>query len=178
VKKLIVLFCLVLMLFPLVMTGCGGVAESDYEAVVAERDALQAEKNALQAENDGLQAEKSALETELDATKSDVAALVAGLEKKLVALIVIDGYFSDSLRYIAGEMSDAEVAEAWATFISEIGAAIDDVADDGLSQLWDDAEAAAEVGDADEFISAVTAVMALLQELIDNDIAAIEARLS
>jgi cell division protein FtsB len=178
VKKLIVLFCLVLLVFPLVMTGCGGVAESDYEAVVAERDALQAEKNALQAENDGLQAEKSALETELDATQSDVASLVAGLEKKLAALVVIDSYFSDALRYIAGEMTEAEVEESWMTFISDVGEALDDVADDELSQLWDDAEAAAALVDVDEFLSDVTDIIALLQELIDGDIAAIEARVS
>jgi cell division protein FtsB len=177
-KRLLVLLCVTLVVLPLVMVGCGGVAESDYNAVVAERDTLQAENNALQTENDALQADVDELETELDATQSDVASLVAELEKKVAALIVINGYFSDALSYIAGEMSDSEVAEAWATFMYEIGGALDDVANDELSQLWDDAEAAAEVGDADEFVTDITVIMALLQGLIDDDIAAIEARLS
>jgi hypothetical protein len=166
-KKLTVLFCLVLLVFPLLMTGCGGVAEADYEAVVAERDALQAENNALQADID-----------ELDATQSDVAALVAELDKKLAAMFVISNYFSDAVKYIAGELDETDVDEAWATFMSDFGACMDEVGDDELSQLWDDAEAATGLGDVDQFLSDITDIVALLEDLIDDDMAAIEARVS
>jgi len=177
VKKLIVLFCVVLLVFPLVMTGCG-VAKSEYEAVVAERDTLQTEKNTLQAEKDALETERDELQAELDATKSDVTSLVAELDKKLVAVAVIDSYFSEALRYIAGDMSESEATEALATFLAEFGGVIDDVGNDELSQLWDNAVAASELDDVEEFISNFTAIIALLTDLIDDDIAAIEARLS
>jgi len=170
VKKLIVLFCVVLLVFPLVMTGCG-VAKSEYEAVVAERNTLQAEKDALETERDELQAE-------LDATKSDVTSLVAELDKKLIAVAVIDGYFSDSLRYFAGEMSESDLTGAMTAFMSDFGGVLDDVGNDELSQLWDDAVAATELGDGEEFSSNIAAIIASLTDLIDDDIAAIEARLS
>jgi cell division protein FtsB len=176
-KKLMVLFCALLLVFPLLMTGCG-VAESDYEAVVAERDTLQTENNALQAEMNGLEADIDELETELDATKSDVTSLVAELDKKLAALVVINGYFSDALRYIAGEMSESDATEALAVFIAELGGVLDNVGNAELSQLWDNAEAAMELGDVEEFVSNFTAITALLQDLIDADIAAIGASLS
>jgi outer membrane murein-binding lipoprotein Lpp len=177
VKKLIVLFCAVLVVFPLVMTGCG-VAKSDYEAVVAERDTLQTEKNTVQAEKDALETERDELQAELSATKSDVTSLVAELDKKLVALVMVDGYFSDALNYIAGEMSESDATEALTTFIAGFGGVLDDVGNDELSQLWDNAVAASELGDVEEFISNFTAIMALLEDLINDDIAAIEARLS
>lgn len=177
-KRLIVLFGVLLMVFPLVMTGCGGVAEADYDAVVAERDALQTEKSALQAEKDALATERDGLEAELDATKSDLASLVAGLDKKLTASVLINGYFIDALDYITGKMSLSEVAETQVVFVAEIGEALDDVGDDDLSQLWDDAAAAAAVDDIDQFSRHFADILALLQEMIESDMAAITARLS
>jgi len=177
VNRLILLFCLVLVVFPLVMAGCG-VANSDYEAVVAERDTLQAEKDTLQADIDELETDIDALETELDATKSDLASLVAELEKKQVALVMINGYFADALYYIAGEMSEYEATEALATFVANFGNVIYDVGNEELSQLWDNAEAASALGSVEGFVSNVAAIMALLADLIDADMAAIEARLS
>jgi cell division protein FtsB len=177
VKRLILLFCLVLVVFPLVMAGCG-VAKSDYEAVVALKDALQAENDELEADIDELETEREALESELDTTKSDVASLVAGLEKKQAALVMINGYFADALDYIAGEMSESEATGALVTFLAEFGSVIDDVGDEELSQLWDNAEAASTLGDVEDFVSNLTAIMALLSDLIDADMAAIEARLS
>jgi outer membrane murein-binding lipoprotein Lpp len=159
------------------MTGCG-VAKSDYEAVVAERDTLQTEKNTLEAENDELEADIDALETGLDATKSDATSLVAELDKKLAALVMINSYFADALNYIAGEMSESEATEALATFVSEFGDVLDVVGNEELSRLWDNAEVAAALDDVEEFVANLTAIMALLQDLIDDDMAAIEARLS
>jgi outer membrane murein-binding lipoprotein Lpp len=182
-KRLMVLFCLVLVVFPLVVAGCG-VAKSDYEAVVAERDVLQAEKDALQAEKnsleadiDALEADIDALETELDTTKADVMSLVTVLDKKIAAVVMINGYFADALDYIAGGMSEYEATAVLATFLAEFGDVIDAVGNEELSQLWDNAEAAAALNDVDGFVANLTAIMDLLSELIDADIAAIEARL-
>ena len=176
-KRLAWLFCLVLVVFPLAMAGCY-VAESNYEAVVAERDALQTENDELEADINGLETDIDALEAELDTTKSDVASLVAGLDKKLAALDVINGYFAEALNYIAGEVSESEAEEALATLLVEFGDVIDDVGNEELSQLWDNAEAAAALNDVDEFVASLTAIMDLLSELVDEDMAAIEARLS
>jgi cell division protein FtsB len=177
-KKLVVLFCLLLLVLPLVLTGCGGVAEADYEAVVAERDALQAENNALQADIDALQADIDELETELDATQSDVTALIAELDKKLAAVIVMKDYFADALSYIAGGMSDTEATETLAAFVAGFGGLLDPVGSEEIAQLWDDVQAAAAVNDLEGLVDNVTAIMNVLEDLIADDMAAIEASLS
>jgi hypothetical protein len=90
---------------------------------------------------------------------------------------VINDYFADALNYIAGEMSESEAEEALATFVSEFGDVLDAVGNEELSQLWDNAEAAAVLNDVDEFVANLTAIMDLLSELVDDDMAAIAARL-
>jgi outer membrane murein-binding lipoprotein Lpp len=177
-KRLMVLFCAILVVFPFVMTGCGGVAEADYDAVVAERDALQTENSALQAEIDALEANMDDLVTELTAAQSELTALVDALDAKLTAVLVMKDYFAGALDYIAGGMSESEAQATLATFVAEFGDLLDDVGNEEVSQLWDEAQAAAAIGDLIELVAKVTEIMDLLQDLIEDDMAAIEAGIS
>jgi hypothetical protein len=157
-KKVILLFVVTSLLLPLVVTGCG-VAQSEYEAVVADRDAAQAQVASLQAD------------------KSDVTSLFAALEKKLAATAMIGGFLSDAFKVVAGEMSQSDFNKAGDAFVADFGGVLDAVGNDALSQLWDDAVAASGRGDDEEFSSNLAALMDLLTNLIDEDISAINAKL-
>jgi outer membrane murein-binding lipoprotein Lpp len=177
-KGLMVLFCMMLVVFPFVMTGCGGVAESDYDAVVAERDALQTENSALQASITELEADMDELVTELTAAQSELTARLTGLDEKLTAVLVMKDYFTEALDYIAGGMSESEARATLATFVGEFGDFLDDVGNEDISALWDDALAAAAVDDLEELVDKVTEIMNLLQDLITDDLVAIAVGIS
>jgi cell division protein FtsL len=171
-RKATLLFVMILLLLPLVMTGCG-VAKSEYEAVVADRDTAKAQVASLQAENDALQTERDTLQ----ANKSDVASLVTALDKKLAAEAMLDGYLSDASKYVGGTMSMSDLQKSTAEFMADFGGTLDAVGDAELSQLWKDALLAATKNDQKGFNAKLAVLMDSLTGLINNDIATIVARL-
>ena len=57
--------------------GCGGVSESDYQAVISERDTLKRELGSLEKNIASLKAENNSLRNELEKQKQEVSRLMA-----------------------------------------------------------------------------------------------------
>jgi len=57
--------------------GCGGVSESDYQAVISERDTLKRELGSVEKNIASLKAENNSLRNELENQKQEVARLMA-----------------------------------------------------------------------------------------------------
>jgi LysM repeat protein len=57
--------------------GCGGVSESDYQAVISERDTLKRELGSVEKNIASLKAENNSLRNELEKQKQEVARLMA-----------------------------------------------------------------------------------------------------
>jgi peptidoglycan endopeptidase LytE len=57
--------------------GCGGVSESDHQAVISERDTLKRELGSVEKNIASLKAENDSLRNELEKQKQEVARLMA-----------------------------------------------------------------------------------------------------
>ena len=70
---------IILLLAVLVVSlgGCGGVSESDHQAVISERDFLKIKLESIQEETASLKAENDALKNKLEEQKQEIARLVA-----------------------------------------------------------------------------------------------------
>ncbi len=189
-RKGIALFVTTLLLSLLLMTGCGG-AQGEYDAVVADRDAAKAQVSSLQAEVTSLQTELNELQASLNETqmaldtananyedlKSDVTSTWAALDTKIEAAGMIFSYYSYANKYSVGLISDSEFEDTSSRFLANFGGVINPVGNAELFQMWEDAVLAAGQGDSNEFMTKFAAVMDLLTELVEEDVAAMDVKL-
>lgn len=189
-RKGTLLFVTALLLLALLMTGCG-VAQAEYDAVVAERDAAKAQVASLQPQVTSLQTDLNELQASLEETqmaldtakanyedlKSDVTSIWTALDKKLAAAGMIFSFWSDSLKFEAGLMSMADFEKSTTLFMTRFGGVLDDVGNPQVSKMWEDAFVAAARNDEKGFATKFAAVMDSLTELIEKDVAEINEKL-
>jgi len=73
-KQTIILLLAVLVVS---LVGCGGVSESDHQAVISERDSLKIKLASIQEETASLKDENDALKNKLEEQKQEIARLIA-----------------------------------------------------------------------------------------------------
>jgi hypothetical protein len=88
-----------LLLLVTIFTGCGGVSQEDYDAAVAERDAVQNQISPLQNQLDTLQSNLDSAQVELAALEVLIADLEAAAAEKAAGYIYTNTDYGFSLRY-------------------------------------------------------------------------------
>jgi len=176
VRKGTLLFVTALLLLALLMTGCG-VAQAEYDAVVAERDATKAQVASLEAQVTSLEADLNEAKANYEGLKSDVTSIWTALDKKLAAAGMIFSFWSDAGKADVGLMSASDYEKSVAVFIANFGGVLDNVGNPQVSKMWEDAVLAAGRDDTEEFGKQFAGVMDSLTELIEKDVAEINAKL-
>ncbi len=152
------------------LSGCG-ISEDVYNEVVAERDAAQTQVESLQSDLGAAQAQ-------YDTFKSDLNTLWTSLYKKLAVREAIIDYWNNAAWLAAGEVSLWEFIDITALFVLNTGTYVDAVENPELSQLWEDFVLYAVQENEAESMGSFAALTDLVSDLIDQDIEAIEAKLS
>jgi outer membrane murein-binding lipoprotein Lpp len=80
-KKKILIGVVLLLVSSLMLSGCAGVSQEEYDAVVAERDTAQAQVASLQSDYAALQANAALAATYVEFIPSHIGAAYSGVEK-------------------------------------------------------------------------------------------------
>ena len=194
-----------LLLASLLVVGCG-VPQQEHDAVVAERDTLKAEQDAAQTQVESLesnlaktqseveslesdlakaqsqvgslQSSVAAAETKYNTFKSDLNTLWTSLNNRLAIQREIVTFYNGAAKVELGEMSGAEYMAWLGLFLMGMGTKVDAVGDPELSQLWEDVFVYGGLGDEAKLGASLVAFTDVIWDLIEEDIQAIEAKLS
>jgi len=151
-------------LFLMLSTGC--VSQTDYNAVVQERDALKEQITTLQNELSGLK------------TNDESVRSIAGrLEKEVNALIVLNNLWSELFTLVSTATSSSAFSAWGGKLIADFGKAVNDVDDPKLSQLWSEMLQSSASRDIEGTGSKLGAVFSLLTKMTSDDMAALKANL-
>ncbi|MDD5312329.1 MAG: hypothetical protein PHO26_04765 [Dehalococcoidia bacterium] len=151
-------------LFLILNTGC--VSQTDYNALVQERD--------------GLKEQVTTLQNELNALKTNdegVRSIANRLEKEINALIVLNNLWSELFTLVSSATSASALSTWGGKLIADFGKAVNDVGDSKLSQLWSEMLQASASRDIEGTGSKIGAVFALLTKMTSEDMAALKANL-
>lgn len=111
-KKIIVIFLAVVLLLPLLVVGCG-IAQEQYDAVVAERDTLLAEHDSLQNEVSSMQRELDKAQDQIDDLEGDVATAESQVESLKGQVSTTEEKYNTLKQKIDKAMPYGEYIDRW-----------------------------------------------------------------
>ena len=152
--------------------------QSDLAATQSELADAESQISSLKSAANKAKSDLAATQEEYSTFKSDLDGLWDSLEKKLDVQAELIDMYNGAAKLETGEMSVGEYLAWMATFMATMGTKIDAVENTELSQLWEDFFSYAAQGDESKMGKSLTGLADLTRDLIDQDIEALEAKLS
>lgn len=184
----------VLLVVSLLVVGCG-VPQEEHDAVLAGRDAAQAEVALLQSDLTEVQSDLATAQSQVSSLRSDLTvaqskvsdlegfktelgSLWDSLNEKLTLQLTIAEYWNGAAWVGAGEKSESVYLIEVALLMIATTVVVGVLGNAEIIELWGDFITYTGEGREMEAMGSIAALTDLLHDLIDQDIAAIEAELS
>lgn len=160
-----------------------GLAEVQSDLATAESDLADAESDLATAQNQvsSLQSDLTAAQSkvsDLEGFKTEFDSLWDSLHKKIIVRADLTSYWNYAALVTSDELSWAAYDTLCLIFYATMGAKVDTIGNTELSQLWQDVALYEEQGEGTLMMAKLGNFGKLLNTLILEDIAAIEAKLS